>query len=90
MNICFGINFLGKSKESLVYNYSINYYIIYHVVYQQSDVISFYFNLVSILLITFDYSLDEDLITILDDSDIHYAIQLDKVLKLTIFGKIFK
>jgi len=28
---------------------------------------------------------DEDLITILDDSDIHYAIQLDKVLKLTIF-----
>lgn len=36
----------------------------------------------------FSLFLDDDLITIFDSSDLSFAIQCSRILKLTLFGKI--
>lgn len=35
------------------------------------------------------FFLDDDLITIFDSSDLSFAIQCSRILKLTLFGKLF-
>lgn len=39
-------------------------------------------------LFSFDSSIDDDLVTIFDSSDLSFAIQCSRILKLTLFGKM--
>ena len=41
----------------------------------------------TIILFSSDSPIDDDLITIFDSSDLSFAIQCSRILKLTLFGK---